>query len=133
MSQNINIPESIIVLFPQSYSPTDGKIPVIKTIRALTGCGLKEAKDMSEVHDRRQHLSLKYGSHILYPEPLLQLRQIDESCRLLKLHGCDVTPTIDRILQDLRKSASDALNYGDDDLANQILQIVLVQKLKRGI
>lgn len=119
------LPQIIVVSFPNGYGAGQSKIEVIKSIRSLSYMGLKEAKDLSEIP----------GPHTLTvnmrvtSEPA---REFEEFCRVLRANGCNVGPTINKILQSLRELGSDALRLGEDEIANEILQMVLAEKLKRG-
>jgi hypothetical protein len=92
----------------------------------LTGLGLKEAKDTSERPGVRQVFP------IVLPNGQ-DNRQYEENCRLLRAEGVEVGPAVQKILQELRKLGSQALLQGEDELANEILQLVLAEKLRRGI
>ncbi len=97
------------------------KVSAIKAIRTLTGMGLKEAKDASEmVH--RQTYKLNTG---------LTERDVDEQLRILRAEGFEVGPPIYLLIEELRKLGSQALLQGEDELANEILQLVLAEKLRR--
>jgi hypothetical protein len=93
----------------------------------LSGCGLYEAKVLSE----------KAGKQVINVVPnhlnAGTLKAAFESeCRILQLNGCEVGPAIYQILQDLRELGAEALRLGEDDIANEILQMVLAEKLRRG-
>lgn len=104
----------------------NNKVAVIKAIRVLTGLGLKEAKDASERPGVRQVFPLVLPSGTDNP-------QYEEQCRVLRSEGVEVGPAVQKILQELRKLGSQALLQGEDELANEILQLVLAEKLRRGI
>lgn len=114
---------SIYIICPPSYS---NKVAVIKAIRTITHLGLKEAKDVSERPGIRQFLTIVNGCG---PESALY----KESVACLRTEGVHVTPSVDYIVQSLRDLASDALSQGEDELANEILQLVLAEKLRRNI
>ena len=122
----MSVPETIVVSFPFTYGPSS-KVPVIKAIRSISYMGLKEAKDLSEVP----------GSHALpvslqpsYAQPNDELF-FEEQCQILRNNGVDVGPSVHKILQSLRDLGAEALRQGDDDLANEIMQLVLAEKLRR--
>ena len=104
------------------------KVSVIKAIRALTGLGLKEAKDSSEKIGVEQcfPLNTTYFSGFGNPE-----QAIDEQFRILRAEGIDIGENIHRILGELRELAIQALQQGEDELANEIFQLVLAEKLRR--
>lgn len=114
---------NLVITCPATYH---NKVAVIKAIRTLTGLGLREAKDACERVGTRQTFpcTLNGGSdHPLY----------EEQCRILRSEGIDVGAPVQRILQELRSLGSQALLQGEDELANEILQLVLAEKLRRGI
>ena len=113
----------ISITFPINHSD---KVAVIKAMRCLTGMGLKEAKDASEVANEPKTFSIKlpYGTNSTE-------QYIDEQVRILRLNGCVVGSTAHKLLQSLRDLAADALKQGEDDLANEIMQLVLAEKLRR--
>jgi len=103
------------------------KVEVIKAIRTLTGLGLKEAKDASE-----------RTGHQTYPIQLSNFsswsnsdRGVDEQFRILRNNGVEVGEPVFKILESLRQLGSQALLQGEDELANEILQLVLAEKLRR--
>lgn len=102
------------------------KVTVIKAIRTLTGLGLKEAKDASERANVRQSFPCVLPNGTQNP-------MYEEQCRILRNEGVEVGPAVQKILQELRKLGSEALMTGEDELANEILQLVLAEKLRRGI
>lgn len=104
------------------------KVTVIKAIRSLTGLGLKEAKEASEVLGRQQvfDLNVSYFSGLGNPQ-----MHIEEQFRILRAEGMVIGPSVYGILDDLRKLGSQALLQGEDELANEILQLVLAEKLRR--
>ena len=110
---------NITIVCPPTYS---NKVAVIKAIRWLTGMGLKEAKDVSEICGKAQTFTLVHG---------LTEDIINEQYRILRAEGCEVGPPAQKILDELRKLGSQALLQGEDDLANDILQLVLAEKLRR--
>jgi hypothetical protein len=99
------------------------KISAIKAIRTLTGLGLKESKDASERSNTRQ--SFPVVSHL---SPAV----CNEQIRLLQVEGFQIGPAVFAIIEELRKLGSEALLQGEDDLANDILQLVLAEKLRHG-
>ena len=100
------------------------KVSAIKNIRELTGLGLKEAKDASELIG----VSQDFNVSAVCPEIRVQ-----EIIRELKGYGFKVSPSIGLILDDLRKVATDAINIGEDQLAQEILQFVVAEKLRHNL
>lgn len=108
------------------------KIAVIKAIRTLTGLGLKEAKDASEFVGTPQTFIL---NPVGGPSPTgigFSRAFVEEQYRILRAEGVQVGESVFVILDDLRKLGSQALLQGEDELANEILQLVLAEKLRRG-
>ena len=103
------------------------KVEAIKAIRVLTGLGLKEAKDASE-RSGPQTFDVPLNSFTSWSDPH---RGIDEQFRLLRANGIEVGEPVFKILESLRKLGADALLQGEDELANEILQLVLAEKLRR--
>lgn len=58
---------------------------------------------------------------------------IEEQFRLLRNEGVDVGPSVFKILSELRSLGAQALLQGEDELANEILQLVLAEKLRRAM
>jgi len=98
------------------------KVSAIKAIRTLTGLGLKEAKDASEMSGQTQVYIVNTG---------LTERDVDDQMRILRNEGFQVGPPIHKLLDELRNIGSQALLQGEDELANEILQLVLAEKLRR--
>jgi hypothetical protein len=99
------------------------KVMVIKAIRVLTGMGLKEAKDASEIIGAVQTLTLTSGNSDTY---------IDEQFSTLRSNGVEVSAPVTVIIEELRKLGAMALSQGEDEFANEILQLVLAEKLRRS-
>lgn len=110
---------------PPSSMPD--KISVIKSIRMLTGLGLREAKDASE-RQGEQHFEISMGNFTSYGNPD---SEIENQFRILRNGGIEVGGSVYHILQSLRNLGADALKQGEDDLASEILQLVLAEKLRR--
>jgi hypothetical protein len=98
------------------------KVAAIKAIRGLTGLGLKEAKDASE-RSGRQTFALTGGMTRVYYE---------EQTRILVNEGFAVGHGAVMLVEELRKLGIQALEQGEDELANEILQLVLAEKLRRS-
>lgn len=102
------------------------RVSVIKAIRCLTGLGLKEAKEASESIQPVLLPMRNADIHNGYPEAYLE-----EQMRVIRAEGGQIGPTVFRILDDLRTLGAEALKLGEDELANEILQLVLAEKLRR--
>lgn len=100
----------------------NNRIAAIKAIRTLTGLGVKEAKDAIEQPGVDQIFSYSVG--------LTQLI-IEEQCQILRNEKFEIGYSVHIILDDLRKLGAQALLQGEDELANDILQLVIVEKLRR--
>lgn len=103
------------------------KVEVIKAIRVLSGLGLKEAKDASE-RSGSQTFDIHMSNFTSWSDPQ---RGIDEQFRLLRNNGVEVGEPVWKIIEELRQLGSQALLQGEDELANEILQLVLAEKLRR--
>jgi len=110
---------------PPTYT---NKVAVIKAIRMLTGLGLKEAKDASE-RSGSQTFDLYPSNFSSYGNPD---SMIEEQFRILRSENVQVGEPIHKILQSLRELGSQALQLGEDEFANEILQLVLAEKLRRN-
>ena len=125
---NTNIPDSISFCIPGAG--IKNKVAVIKALRSITGVGLKDAMDMSQLFDVVQtyRVDKQYFTQAANPQSIYQ-HQIN----VLLADAIKVAPTLYWVIENLRKLAGHALELGDDDLANDILQLVLAEKLRKGI
>ena len=123
MSQN-----TISFRCPPDYQGVGhNKVAVIKAIRMLTGMGLKEAKDTSEI-TIQQTFNISTGNFYSYANAVAE---IEEQVQILRRNGVEVGESVYLILQSLRDLGSQALLQGEDELASEILQLVLAEKLRR--
>lgn len=99
------------------------KVTCIKAIRTLTGLGLREAKDASE----------RVGVEQTFETPHWSIPELEEQMRILRSEGFEIGPPVQKLLDELRQLGAKALTQGEDELANEILQLVLAEKLRRGI
>ena len=106
-------------------TPLRNKVLCIKAIRMLTGLGLKEAKDVSDMFNG-QTQKLTISTYFCTDQT-----GIDEQFRILRAEGIEVYDPVSKIIEELRRLGSQALLHGEDELANEILQLVLVEKLRR--
>lgn len=111
------------IVCPSTYA---NKVTVIKALRSLTGLELKEAKAASEIVGVPQTFDLQNMSSYANPDQF-----IEEQFRILRNEGVEVGPPVHKILEELRKLGAQALLQGEDELANEILQLVLAEKLRR--
>jgi len=126
------LPSSISVTFPsREWQTVTGydKIAVIKAIRSISGLGLKEAKDASECGECR---ILPVSMPTWSDEDEDKKKYLHEQRRILEINGCTLGPSVRDILQSLRELGSAALVQGEDELANEILQLVLAERLRRN-
>lgn len=111
----------------ESVAAQTQRVEVIKAIRMLTGLGLKEAKDASE-RGGDQHFNISMHNFAAYSNPDTE---IENQFRILRNNGISVGDSVQRLLQSLRELGAEALKQGEDDLASEILQLVLAEKLRR--
>lgn len=116
----MTLPTHITIRVPQTLS---NRVTVIKSIRNLTGLGLKEAKDLQDQHGILHQVQTNLG---------ISDREFEDHCRILRNEGCEVNGSVHQILQELRELGAQALKQGEDDLANEIMQLVLAEKLRRN-
>jgi hypothetical protein len=95
------------------------KVQVIKSIRMLTNSGLLNSKLMSERLDRQL---------ILVNRP--PRCNVDDEIQILRSYGCIVSSPVNDIYNHLRQCVKDAMAVGMDELANEILQLLLAEKLR---
>lgn len=118
---NTLIQETITLVAPVTHHD---KVSSIKAIRTLTGLGLKEAKDASERPGTKQSFRVVSGMSPAY---------FNENIRTLEHNGYRVSASVVNLLDELRKLAGSALEIGEDELASDITQLVIAQKLRRGV
>lgn len=112
------------------WGVSKNRVTAIKALRTITGYGLKEAKDLSEATG--EHIVPIGGVTYFSSDPGAK-KEFDDACQTLRNEGYDVGHSMHKLLQELRELASKALQMGDDDFANEILQMVLAHKLKHGV
>ena len=81
------------------------KVEVIKAIRCLTGLGLKEAKDASEIQIP-QTFTIAGNIFTSYGNPD---SAIEEQFRTMRNNGIEVGPPVWKIVESLRQLGSQAL------------------------
>jgi len=106
------------------------KVACIKAIRTLTGLGLKEAKDIADVAGE---YNLLLDPRFYGPDAVLYASEFETQARTLRNEGHTLGGIISVLIQDLRNLAARALEQGEDEFAQEIMQMVLAEKLKRGI
>ena len=115
------------IVAPAGY-PNGDKVAAIKALRCITNVGLKEAKDMSEAPNE-QTITVNVANEA---DPERLSRYVSSCIDVLERAGFNMSGT-SRILKDLRKLATEAIAMHEDELANEILQLVMTEKLRRGI
>ena len=132
---------SLSITLPHQYSQggVHNKVSAIKAIRSLTRLGLKEAKDIADKQGSEVHIEV--AAHVIANDYNLDLsipadqatldRHIKNVIVELEASGVKVSGSAYPILRELRNLATEALQMGEDDLANEILQLVLAEKLRR--
>jgi len=114
--------ERIRLTFPTSYNSSAGnKIQVIKALRSLTGSCLLDAKNACEDPANQEFIVL----------PSLSTQEISAQLQILTSNGVKVSNPVFQLLNQLRELAREALSLNEDELANEILQLVLIEKLRR--
>jgi hypothetical protein len=122
------IPKIITIRCPAVHT---NKVAVIKAIRYITGMGLREAKDASEV-ENDQMLPVSMGFFNNSGNLLGAQAEFENQLKILDSCGVYVVDNVFQILKELRELGSEALRTGEDELANEILQLVLAEKLRRA-
>lgn len=124
------MPEKIKLINPiNGYT---NKVAIIKAIRYITGLGLKESKDLCEAITP-QYLTISQAHLESDGETLTPLGRanLQENMRIIRVEGGNIGPSIHDILNELRDLAKRALDQQEDELADEILQMVLAEKLRR--
>lgn len=104
------------------------KISIIKAIRTLTNFRLVDAKEASE----RIGVSIYTISPVFYNTfPQTADIEMENIFQIFRSEGITVGEPIYRLLEELRKIGAQALVQGEDEFANEILQLVLAEKLRR--
>jgi hypothetical protein len=104
------------------------KVAVIKAIRMISGLGLKEAKDASERVGVEQTFKVDHSNFIGFTDPQ---KAFEEECRIIRNENVEIGNGVHKLLTELRVLATQAIAQGEDELANEILQLVLAEKLRR--
>jgi hypothetical protein len=104
------------------------KVAVIKAIRMISGLGLKEAKDASERVGVEQTFNIDHSNFIGFTNPQ---KAFEEECRIIRNENVEIGNGVHKLLTELRVLATQAIAQGEDELANEILQLVLAEKLRR--
>ena len=116
------------IICPNSYT---NKVLVIKTLRELAGLGLKEAKDASETLTP-QHFNIAGSLFFQFTNSAAADNRIEDLFRILRIEGVKVGGAVHSLLDELRELAQRSIDQEEDELANEILQLVLAEKLRRN-
>ncbi len=112
------------VNIPHWYDNVALKVALVKAIRSLTGMGFSEAKNIMDVP----------GVYYLTLSAAATARgtlHIESQCDILRKYGCKVGKFHEEILRALRSLATKAFSLGEVNFANEILQLILAEKLRR--
>lgn len=120
------IPNRIGIYIPDNYDNLN-KIEVIKTIRTLTGMGLKEAKDLSE-RPGMQVVDVKISDGVdAFTGKVLTAEAIyNRAIAQFRSMGIASSDTGHRskILDDVRKLASEAVLRDEPEVAVALIQVL---------
>ena len=120
--------EYITLEIPAQWSPHANRIQVIKSIREFSGLGLKEAKDVTDQPGQHRisyaYMKTRAGSG-------WHINLLNECISNMQAAGIAVKPSAYGILDDLKRLSKEALDIGELDLANEILQLLLADRLRR--
>ena len=105
--------------------PVPNRVEVIKALRSLTGLGLKEAMAATDTYGVK---TFNFGGTYFGANPEIE---IATNFRIFQNNGIEIQKEVYLILEELRQLGSKALLQGEDELANEILQLVLAEKLRR--
>ena len=121
------IGQSIDVTFlsaPAADKVTADKVKAVKSMRTLFGLSLKESVDAVSVIGRTQSFALDM--------PNITDDAVEHEFKKLRVLGANIGDSVHMLLNNLRELAAQALAMHEDELANEILQLVLVEKLRRS-
>lgn len=122
----------MIVKLINSVNGYNNKVSVIKSIRQITNWGLLDSKNAAE-NPNVQILPVWAG----HQEPgseqftLVGLKTVQEAMRIIRVEGGTIGPSVNELLEELRTLAKKALDQQEDELASEIFQLVLAEKLRR--
>jgi hypothetical protein len=120
--------KKISIVIPNSYGTNSvwaGKVPCVKAIRSITGLSLRDTTNIVNSTGVKHTLNVDSG-YSTYTG-------IEADIKTLKSHNIEVfLHYINEILEDLRKLAIRSIECGEETIANEILQFVLAEKLRRG-
>lgn len=121
------IPKSIKLVFPSVGSTNYDRIGVIKAVRALTGMGLKESKDMTE--EAGEHVirvSISDGVDFYSGQTVSAADRYKLAIENLRLNGVRVNENSlrSKMVEDVRRLASEAVLRDENDLAVALIEVV---------
>ena len=115
-------PYRISIMFPAS---TGNKVQMVRDLRILTGVSLKEAVDAINRPGIYHDFTVADNGQNLQPELISDL-----TSNLTSL-GCTIVHSgYTAIILGLKKLASDAIHINREDLATEILQMLLAEKIR---
>jgi len=122
---------NITLPLPAVISANNTRIPIIKLIREVTGLGLKEAKDLSDIPGVHRielnGLTIKQAIQNNLVIPVLK-----DYAQKFKSLNIEFGPPVVVIIEELRLLGIRAIEQKEDELANEILALVLAEKMRRG-
>jgi len=129
----VHDPTYIFVTIPsvEDQIASNSRVTIIKNIRRISGYGLKESKDLSEVPGKHR-LPLMGREMIDAKQQGLLDEKISLIARELAEYGVTVGPSGSMIIEELRLLGIKAIEAQEDQLASDIMQLVLAEKLRRG-
>lgn len=115
--------------FPMVFG-SHNRLAVIKAVRMLTGMGLKEAKDLTEMGGTQRVRILVEDRRSFADESVIipAKQAYDEAMQLLRDNGVhvDMTPSAGRegMIGEVRKLASQAVLGDDLDMAEALIAVI---------
>lgn len=117
----MKIPQKLNIKIPNKKNIANF-VMVVKSIRILTGLGLKEAKDIAD----------QEGETVLHIVNGILDIDFNSASAALAQQGIVVGDKKQEIIDELRELAVQALQIDEDELANEIMQFILLEKLKKN-
>jgi len=123
----MKLPEKLRIKIPANG--ISDRVVCVKNLRMITGGGLKESLDIINQHGLETVVSVttKYGT-----DPSYTTKVFEDACQILRNNGVKIGSPVHELLEELRLLAIKALEVGEDELANETLQLVLAEKLRRN-
>jgi hypothetical protein len=121
------IPATITVSLPEHYDHNISKVHVIKSLRALTGLGLKEAKDLSERSgEQRIEVDCPPAEDHATGRMIPAQERFNQAVADLRSQGLivDVNDFRNGAIDKMRTLASQAILREDYDLAEALVSLL---------